>query len=123
MVLFWLFVHGHLSVSLIGGATAQIGDPTGRLTSRATTAPSTNTANSTALTRQVQGLWANAVEYGARHGYKRSQHGKMKLLDNKEWLLRLNVVDFLRMLGTNMRIGAMLGRDTSVNPYHDVCVD
>jgi hypothetical protein len=31
--------------------------------------------------------------------------------------LKLNVVSFLQMLGSGMRVGTMLGRDTYVSPY------
>ena len=34
MPLFWLWFHGHPAITLLGGATARIGDPTGRLTDR-----------------------------------------------------------------------------------------
>ena len=33
MVLFWLSLHGNTVVSLVGGATARVGDPSGRLRS------------------------------------------------------------------------------------------
>jgi tyrosyl-tRNA synthetase len=42
---------------------------------------------------------------------------KKTLLDNADWLLKLNVVSFLQMLGSGMRVGTMLGRDTYVSPY------
>jgi tyrosyl-tRNA synthetase len=117
MVLFWLYNHGHHAVSLVGGATARVGDPSGRLTSRERTQASVQEANFQALYKEVGRVWENAAKYGQRHGYEGKVMGKKSLLDNAEWLLKLNVVDFLQMLGSGMRVGTMLGRDTYVSPW------
>lgn len=116
MVLFWLYNHGHHAVSLVGGATARVGDPSGRLTSRERTQTSVQEANFQALYKEVGRVWKNAAIYGDRHGYKAKPTWKKSLLDNADWLLKLNVVSFLQMLGTGMRVGTMLGRDTYVSP-------
>ncbi|KAM0717079.1 hypothetical protein Q7P37_006931 [Cladosporium fusiforme] len=115
MVLFWLYNHGHHTVSLVGGATARVGDPSGRLTSRERTQASIQEANFQALYKEVGRVWHNAAKYGERHGYEPKPTWKKTLLDNADWLLKLNVVSFLQMLGTGMRIGTMLGRDTVKN--------
>jgi len=112
MVLFWLFNHGHNVVSLVGGGTARLGDPSGRLTSRKRTAESVQNHNSMAMFSQLELLWENAVRYGERHGYERSLRGKKELLNNAAWLERLSVLEFARKLGDGMRLGTMLGRDT-----------
>ena len=44
---------------------------------------------------------------------------RKSLLDNADWLLKLNVVSFLQMLGSGMRVGTMLGRDTYVSPLRE----
>jgi tyrosyl-tRNA synthetase len=112
MVLFWLYRHGHNVVSLVGGATAKVGDPSGRLTSRAAATESTIDANFRALHAQIGGLWENAIRYGQRHGDSTNSAGKKELLNNAAWLDKLNILDFLRVMGNGMRVGAMLGRDT-----------
>jgi len=116
MVLFWLYLHGHHTVSLVGGATARVGDPSGRLTSREKTDGSIQDANFQSLYNQVGKVWQTASNYGQRHGYKLESQGKRQLLDNADWLMKLDIVSFLQMLGTGMRIGTMLGRDTYVSP-------
>ncbi|KAK0873153.1 Sterol O-acyltransferase 2 (Sterol-ester synthase 2) [Friedmanniomyces endolithicus] len=115
MVLFWLYNHGHSVVSLVGGATARVGDPSGRLTSRTTTAESVHDANFTAMHAQLGQLWSNAQSYGRKHGHEEASLGKRQLLNNATWLDQLNVLDFLRTMGNGMRLGAMLGRDTVRN--------
>ncbi|KAI6939991.1 tyrosyl-tRNA synthetase [Hortaea werneckii] len=115
MVLFWLYHHGHRVVSLVGGATARVGDPSGRLTSRAKTAESVHDVNFETMFAQLGGLWENVEAYGQRHGYQDSSNGTRELLDNSSWLDTLNILDFLKLMGTGMRLGTMLGRDTVRN--------
>ncbi|SMR44438.1 unnamed protein product [Zymoseptoria tritici ST99CH_3D1] len=115
MVLFWLYRHGHHVVSLVGGATAKVGDPSGRLTSRAAATESTIDANFRALHAQIGGVWENAIQYGRRHGDKAENAGRRELLNNAAWLDKLSILDFLRIMGNGMRVGTMLGRDTVKN--------
>lgn len=112
MILFWLFNHGHNVVSLVGGGTARLGDPSGRLTSRERTAESVQKHNAMAMFSQLENLWENASRYSERHGYDRGCGGKKELLNNAVWLEKLNVLEFAKKLGDGMRLGTMLGRDT-----------
>lgn len=112
MVLFWVSLHGHNVVLLVGGATARVGDPSGRLTSRTKTAEDVQESNFKAMFTQTGQLWKNVVNYARRHGYEESKIGQHDLLNNGEWLDNLNVLDFLKTLGNGMRVGTMLGRDT-----------
>lgn len=112
MVLFWLYHHGHHTVSLVGGATAKVGDPSGRLTSRAKTAEAVTESNFEAMHAQVGRLWQNAIRYGARHAQDVGGVGRRELLNNAEWLDNLNILQFLKLMGNGMRVGTMLGRDT-----------
>lgn len=112
MVLFWASLYGHSAVSLVGAATARVGDPSGRLTSRAKTADRVQMSNAVEMLNQTYALWKNAVRYAERHGYQNTQIEKFKLLENAKWLDQLNILDFLKVLGDGMRLGTMLGRDT-----------
>jgi tyrosyl-tRNA synthetase len=112
MVLFWMYIHGHKAVSIIGGATASIGDPTGRLTSRQHMDPATRKSNLHSLTTCVSALWKSAEVYAENRGYTKQRSWSRSLLDNSEWLGKLNMIDFLSDAGTVARMGAMLGRDT-----------
>lgn len=120
MILFWLHAFGHHTVSLIGGATAQIGDPTGRLTSRNKVERSVHSTNLESLTEQVRGLWGNVdkrlAEVGLRpdesHGPRQELGQQRQIRDNREWLSQLSIVDFLKFMGAGARMGTMLGRDT-----------
>ncbi|KAK5109097.1 hypothetical protein LTR62_007554 [Meristemomyces frigidus] len=115
MVLFWLYNHGHKVVSLVGGFTARVGDPSGRLDTRTETATSVHNNNFKSMFAQVDRLWDNAGSYGSRHGFAPQGRGQRELLNNATWLDNLQLGDFLQVLGHRTRIGPMLGRDTVRN--------
>lgn len=111
MVLFWLRRHGQNVVTLIGGATAQVGDPSGRLTSRAKTAKDRQQSNVERMTSQIESMWHNNHEYSRRRSLI-ADSGKSSILNNDLWLKGLSILEFLRVLGSGTRVGTMLGRDT-----------
>ncbi|KAI5262659.1 tyrosyl-tRNA synthetase [Aureobasidium subglaciale] len=115
MVLFWMYIHGHKAVSVIGGATARIGDPTGRLTSRQEMDRNTRTSNFISLQNCVRAMWQSAERYAERHGYPKEKTWSRSIENNIVWLRRLNIIDFLFDAGTVARMGTMLGRDTVKN--------
>ncbi|KAI4721882.1 tyrosyl-tRNA synthetase [Aureobasidium sp. EXF-10727] len=115
MVLFWMYIHGHKTVSIIGGATAKIGDPTGRLISRQEMDRNTRTSNLVSLHNCVRGMWKSVEVYAQRHGYKKDKSWNKSIENNSVWLSKLNIIDFLSDAGTVARMGAMLGRDTVRN--------
>jgi tyrosyl-tRNA synthetase len=112
MVLFWMYIHGHKAVSIIGGATAKIGDPTGRLISRQDMDRNTRTSNLVSLHNCVRAMWKSVETYADRHGYKKDKTWSKSIENNSVWLGKLNIIDFLSDAGTVARMGAMLGRDT-----------
>ena len=62
---------------------------------------------------QLKKLWAN-MELMAlqKFGYKKEWAWKRGLVNNNTWMNKLDVVQFLKILGTGARVGTMLGRDT-----------
>lgn len=69
-------------------------------------------ANFQAMHTQLGTLWQSALRYGERHGSATNTPGKMELLNNAQWLDKLNILDFLKTMGNGMRLGALLGRET-----------
>jgi tyrosyl-tRNA synthetase len=112
MPLFWLWFHGFPAVTLIGGATARIGDPTDRLQSRDNMSNSDISKNITKIHFQLTKLWQNVVTMREKHGYKPDWAAKRHLLNNSMWLGGLPLYDFLKRIARDTRIGPMLSRDT-----------
>ena len=112
MVLGWLYIHGYKTHFLLGGFTAGIGDPTDRLKGREVTPPARRKANMAAMHMQLKRLGASIERYAERRGYMREWAWRRALENNVTWWSKVTAREFLSMLGRNVRIGPMLGRDT-----------
>ncbi|KAL7926901.1 hypothetical protein ACQKWADRAFT_278970 [Trichoderma austrokoningii] len=112
MPLFWLWFHGHPAVTLLGGATARIGDPTGRLETREIMSNSDISKNVTKIHYQLSKLWHNVAALRDKYGYEKDWAAKQSLLNNGMWLQGLTMYDFIKRLARHTRIGPMLTRDT-----------
>jgi tyrosyl-tRNA synthetase len=107
-----MYLHGYNTVSLVGGSTAKVGDPTGRLTTRANTEAKVRMKNTEAMMHQLKMLWPRVDAYGKKYGYNRESPGKMALWNNDSWMQGLKMMKFLLTIGTRVRMGAMLARET-----------
>lgn len=79
--------------------------------------------NATALRTQLEGLVVSMRRMLQRHlqtadGQASLEHqpATVSIMNNGDYLDKLSMVDFLRVMGTSTRIGPMLGRDTQVAP-------
>ncbi|KAI4129258.1 MAG: hypothetical protein LQ338_002310 [Usnochroma carphineum] len=112
MALFWMYVNGFYAVTLIGGATAGIGDPTGRTQDREQMSSHVRKANMVTVHYQLKAMWAHVETYGRKYGYEWQWAWRRAIANNNTWLNKLPFSEILRLLGSGMRVGTMLGRDT-----------
>jgi tyrosyl-tRNA synthetase len=112
MSLFWMYVNGYHAVSLLGGATAKIGDPTDRLTTRDKPPPAVRTSNMANMHLQLKKLWHNVEKYGEKYGYESKWSSHRELVNNNAWWNKLPMLEVLQILGPGMRLGSMLARET-----------
>lgn len=86
---------GHRPLVLIGGGTGMVGDPSGRTDMR------------TMMTRETV---AHNVECFKKQmsRFIDVSDGKAIFVDNGDWLLNLNYIDFLREIGANFSVNKML---------------
>ncbi|KAI4862580.1 hypothetical protein F4820DRAFT_19410 [Hypoxylon rubiginosum] len=113
MALFWMYIHGYRAVSIIGGATARIGDPTDRLQSREPITKSDMSMNITKMHYQLKRIWLNVEEHARRHGYEKEPRiwGRA-LFNNSQWYSSLSFIEVVSRLFKGMRLGPMLSRET-----------
>ena len=95
MLLRWFQKTGHRPITLMGGGTTKVGDPSGRDTERSLLTPADIDANIASMQR----VFDRFLEYGA--------DGAM-MLNNAEWLDGLNYLEFLRDIGRHFSINRML---------------
>ncbi|MHA6344618.1 tyrosine--tRNA ligase [Roseivivax sp. CAU 1761] len=97
MMLRWLQKTGHRPITLMGGGTTKVGDPSFRSDERPLLGPEQIAANIDGM-KQV---FAKYLTYGE------SGNGAL-MLDNAEWLDGLNYLDFLRDIGRHFSVNRML---------------
>uniref|UniRef100_A0A914CZR4 Tyrosine--tRNA ligase n=1 Tax=Acrobeloides nanus TaxID=290746 RepID=A0A914CZR4_9BILA len=89
-------------IALIGGATALIGDPSGRIKDRPELSREFVNENSECLTKQLQNMWRNLQAVRNVRNDK-----NLIILNNIEWYNNMSVIEFLR-LARCFRISEML---------------
>ena len=87
--------HGHRPIALIGGGTAHIGDPSGRTDMRSMMTKEVIDHNSECFKKQLSCL----VDFS---------EDKALMVNNADWLLDLNYVEFLRDIGACFSVNKML---------------
>ncbi|QOR35566.1 tyrosine--tRNA ligase [Clostridium sp. 'deep sea'] len=95
MVIKHMQAAGHQPIILLGGGTTMVGDPTGKTDMRKM------------LTKKD--IFANANKFGDYFKkYVDFSDNKALILNNADWLLELNYVDFLREVGVHFSVNRML---------------
>ncbi|RGP74844.1 tyrosyl-trna synthetase [Fusarium longipes] len=112
MPMFWMWFHGYPAVTLIGGSTARIGDPTDRLESRQILSNADISKNITKIHVQLTKIWKNVHILKEKYGYPDDWAATHRLLNNNMWLGNLTLYDFAKRIARHTRIGPMLARDT-----------
>jgi tyrosyl-tRNA synthetase len=111
MALFWMHLYGFHTITLVGGATAQIGDPTWRTTARKDMVKQERHDNTSQIENQLKFMWSNVKFLGDRYGIspKQSSH---TLLNNLDWLGRVSILEVLQKMGVGLRMGSLLSRES-----------
>jgi len=97
---------GHRAVALLGGATARIGDPSGRNTERQEVGEAEVQANLSGIRNNIERVVANHKELLA--GKKALP--ELEIVNNEDWYGDMNVMTFMGKVGRRLRISRMLGR-------------
>ncbi len=101
MALHWMQQTGHRPIVLMGGGTTRVGDPSGKDEMRQLLAAETIEANKAGIRK----VFDRFMRFGE------GPTGAL-MLDNAEWLLSLNYVDFLREVGRHISVNQMIQRES-----------
>src|SRR5437667_11929445 len=104
MMLHWLQESGNKPITLMGGGTTMVGDPSGKDESRAIRSVEEIEANKAS----IRGVFAKVLRYG-------SGQTDAIMLDNAEWLTKLNYIEMLRDIGRHFSVNRMLALDSVKN--------
>ncbi|MGR3594117.1 MAG: tyrosine--tRNA ligase [Limimaricola soesokkakensis] len=97
MMLRWLQKTGHKPITLMGGGTTKVGDPSFRSDERPLLGPDQIASNISGM----QKVFARYLSYG-------DAPTDALMLDNAEWLDNLNYLEFLRDIGRHFSVNRML---------------
>jgi len=99
MFIYHLVQAGHEVILLIGGATALIGDPSGKDQERPFQDESEVARNALALTKQIENLL---------------KIDSIEMVNNNDWFSKMNVMEFLRDVGKHFTVNNMIRKESVV---------
>jgi tyrosyl-tRNA synthetase len=91
--------HGHRPIALVGGGTGLVGDPSGKDQMRQIMTYEEIRQNAEGQKRQ----FARFIDFS---------EGRALLLNNADWLTKLNYIDFLRDVGVHFSVNRMLAAES-----------
>jgi len=98
MLLNWLEVYGHHPIALMGGGTTLIGDPSGKDEVR-------KIMNQRDIENNITKIKSTFLKFI-------NLNQKAKLINNYDWLKKINYIDFLREIGQKITINKMMTFDS-----------
>src|SRR5262245_4305747 len=101
MMLYWLQQTGNKPIVLMGGGTTRVGDPSGKDETRKILPVEQIEANKVSM----QKACARLMQFG-------SGRTDAIMLDNAEWLTKLNYIEMLRDIGRHFSVNRMLTLDS-----------
>ncbi len=99
MLMRWFQKTGNKPIMLVGGATAKVGDPSFKDESRALLDDAT-------IAKNIEGVLKNYrqfIDFG---------EGQAIIVNNADWLDKLNYIEFLRDVGVHFTVNRMLSFDS-----------
>ena len=90
---------GHRPIALMGGGTTLVGDPSGRTEMR-------QLMTREEIEKNAQGIKAQLSRF------LDFSEGRALLLNNADWLVKLNYIDFLRDIGRHFSVNRMLAAES-----------
>ncbi len=96
-LLYWLQETGHRPIALMGGGTSMVGDPSFRDEQRQLLTPEAIDAN----IESIKSIFSRILRFG-------DGPSDALMVNNAEWLLKLNYVDFIRDVGRHFSVNRML---------------
>ena len=101
MLLHWAQQTGNKPIVLMGGGTTRVGDPSGRDESRKILSLDDIENNK----QGIQQVFAKFLKFG-------DGNSDAMMVDNAEWLTKLNYIDMLRDVGKHFSVNRMLAMDS-----------
>lgn len=102
MVMMRMQAYGHRPIALLGGGTTLIGDPSGRSDMRSIMTEERIQHNADCFYKQL----SKFLDFGKEEAM---------MVNNKDWLLKLSYLPFMRDVGVHFNVGEMVKKDAYKN--------
>jgi len=96
--------YGHHPIALAGGGTSMIGDPSGKSSERQLLKHEQVEANVAAIKEQL----AHFLDF-------ETKNNPARVMNNADWLMSLNLIEFLRDVGKHFTVNYMVAKDSVQN--------
>lgn len=93
--------YGHTPIAVVGGGTGMIGDPSGKTAERQLLTIDVLQHNLSGIKNQL----SRFIDFEAKRN-------PAMMVNNADWLLNLNLVEFLREIGKHFTIGTMISKES-----------
>ncbi|ANB15537.1 tyrosine--tRNA ligase MSY1 [Sugiyamaella lignohabitans] len=113
LVLLHFYIRGHNVISLVGGATGVVGDPSGRNTERQQMVDQTRENNILRIQHQMKQFIDQGWKYAVSKGY--TSPGTAVRANNADWWKDMSMLHFLGTYGRHIRVSHMLARESVKN--------
>jgi tyrosyl-tRNA synthetase len=90
---------GHRPIAVVGGGTTMVGDPSGKTETR----PIMTREEIERNAESIRGQLSRFLDFG---------EGKALMVNNADWLTKLNYIDFLREIGRHFSVNRMLAAES-----------
>ncbi|CAG9767262.1 unnamed protein product [Ceutorhynchus assimilis] len=98
---------GHQPIALLGGATAKIGDPSGRNTEREELQKNFIDTNVKGIKNDITTIFENHAKYFWKD---KDPLKPLKIVNNDEWYNQISAVELIGKIGRHLRMGTLLSR-------------
>ncbi|XP_045819736.1 tyrosine--tRNA ligase, chloroplastic/mitochondrial [Trifolium pratense] len=114
IVLSWFRRSGHNVVALIGGATARVGDPSGKSLERPELDVETLERNTAGIENTIRTILGraqnpNLEEFNVNGN---GNDSSVVVLNNYDWWKEFSLLDFLKRVGKYARVGSMMAKES-----------
>ncbi|XP_029130571.1 tyrosine--tRNA ligase, chloroplastic/mitochondrial isoform X2 [Cajanus cajan] len=107
VVLSWFRRCGHRAVALIGGATARVGDPSGKSLERPELDADSLEKNTLGISNTIERILG-----GAQNPNLVGPDSSVVILNNYDWWKEFSLLDFLKRVGKYARVGSMMAKES-----------
>jgi tyrosyl-tRNA synthetase len=99
---------GHKAIALVGGATASIGDPSGKATDRIALDSSVIKTNTNSIHNQLGHIFDRISDYCTFKDIHLDIQSRLSIKNNLDWVGNLSLIDFLSSVGRRARVSSMV---------------